>query len=573
MEGWLYVLATNSLGLHCSCKRYFILKEWFLRSFKHKPLSQMKEPNRSAIIDSSVQIIANGRDKINKKVFFIFTVYNVSNQRDQLKLAASSSEEAAEWIRSLKDAALKPWGNQPVMMAVGLVDGTSEDIFNTLVSRGSSRLEWDFCTDQGSVVDHIDDHTEIIHIKLCNDWLPRGMKPRDFVLRRKWRREDDGTYVLLFHSVYHKNCPPQKGYVRASLKSGGFVVTPVNQGEQSLVKHMLAIDWKYWKLYLRPSSATSLTIQMLERVAALRELFRAKSGNCSLGPTEMAVDIKNEIPAESSKIVEHELKGEAAGEISCCTNLTGLNDSEEFYDASEPENNDEFENEWHTAPLSEHQHLDVQRHYHSKMSSPTGLVKKSKDLSVQKKGYVDLQETSRENSVSCPYGVTLQKDSSYNLACSWDESDPSLFLIRGKTFLKDKMKVKANSTLMQMVGADWIRSNTQQHDICSSPSSILQVPGSCLYFIGLYYMLKTPLEDNLLFHSFVHGDDAFRNSRFKFIPYVSKGPWIMKQSVGNNACLLGKALDIHYIRGRNYLELDVNIGSSAVARGIDQPGS
>ncbi|KAK7392847.1 hypothetical protein VNO78_21297 [Psophocarpus tetragonolobus] len=88
MEGWLYVIATNRLGLHCSGKRYFILKECFLRSFKHKPLSQIKEPNRSAIIDSSVQIIDNGRDKISKKVFFIFTVYNASNKRDQLKDAA-----------------------------------------------------------------------------------------------------------------------------------------------------------------------------------------------------------------------------------------------------------------------------------------------------------------------------------------------------------------------------------------------------------------------------------------------------------------------------------------------------
>lgn len=45
------------------------------------------------------------------------------------------------------------------------------------------------------------------------------------------------------------------------------MITPINQGKESAVKHMLSIDWKFWKLYLRPSSARSITIRMLERVA------------------------------------------------------------------------------------------------------------------------------------------------------------------------------------------------------------------------------------------------------------------------------------------------------------------
>lgn len=49
-----------------------------------------------------------------------------------------------------------------------------------------------------------------------------------------------------------------------------------------------------------------------------------------------------------------------------------------------------------------------------------------------------------------------------------------------------------------------------------------QVPGSTMYTLALYYMMKTPLEDNSLLHAFVNGDDAFRNSRFKLIPYISK---------------------------------------------------
>ncbi|KAK7315502.1 hypothetical protein VNO77_34052 [Canavalia gladiata] len=231
--------------------------------------------------------------------------------------------------------------------------------------------------------------------------------------------------------------------------------------------------------------------------------------------------------------------------------------------------------------------LDEQSDYHHpKMpSSAAGLVKKLHDLAVQKKGYIDLQGIAKKNSDSCPFGNTLPKDPSCTSPCSWASSDPSLFLIRGKTYLRNQNKVKAKGSLMQMVGADWLRSNTRQDDLCSRPGSIvqqyaakggpefffvinIQMPGSPLSSIALYYMIETPLQDTPLLQRFVDGDDAFRNSRFKLIPYISKGSWIVKQSVGNKACLLGQALKICYVRGRNYLELDVDVGSSAVARGV-----
>jgi len=49
-----------------------------------------------------------------------------------------------------------------------------------------------------------------------------------------------------------------------------------------------------------------------------------------------------------------------------------------------------------------------------------------------------------------------------------------------------------------------------------------QVPGSTTYSLALYYMMNTPVEDIPLLDSFIKGDSAFRNSRFKLIPYISK---------------------------------------------------
>ncbi|KAB1199642.1 Protein ENHANCED DISEASE RESISTANCE 2 [Morella rubra] len=647
MEGWLYLIRFNRLGLQYSRKRYFSLTDNCLKCYKMIPTSDSEEPVRSAILDCCIRITDNGRESINRKVIFIFTLCNASNHSDQLKLGASSPEEAARWISSLQDAALQecpnpakrkwpslrrlggstrdhktsmelsiwssmhmeamtsdviapsPWkifgchnglrlfeeakdwdshrkhrDDHPAIMAVGVLDGSSEAIFQTLMSLGPSRSEWDFCFYRGSVVEHFDGHTDIIQKQLCNDWVPWGMKRRDLLLQRYWRREEDGTY------------------------GGGYVITPVNQGKQSLVKHMLAIDWKFWKLYPRLSSGRSITICMLERVAALRELFRSKAGNYAAGFSSGDLirddgllqseqeDIKTEVqcPVKMRKIeevvqIEDQVEVLASGRPS----LMGMNDAaDEFFDVFDQADYENFGNEWPYGSSSEEHYLNK---YQPKLPSAASLVKKLHDLAVQKKGYTDLQDLTREESISCCYGATLHKDPSSTLPCSWAAADASSFLIRGENYFQDHQKIKAKGTLMQMVGADWLRSDRREDDLGGRPGSIvqrsaerggpefffivnIQVPGKTKYTLALYYMTKTPLKDNPLLQKFVNGDDTFRNSRFKLIPYISKGSWIVKQSVGKKACLVGQALEVHYFRGKNYLELEIDVGSSTVARGV-----
>ncbi|XVF83200.1 hypothetical protein PTKIN_Ptkin16aG0114900 [Pterospermum kingtungense] len=680
MDGWLYTIRSNRFGLQFSRKRYFVLHNNVLKSYKSIPISEKEEPVRSAIINSSIRVTDNGRESINKKVFFIFTLYSTLDENDQLKLGARSSEEAARWIQCLKDAALKEcpdqgtyfvgspkkkwptlrlgsrktapfkksvnwpfrssvhsetmasdviapspwkifgcqnglrlfkeakdgdsrgghWDDHPAIMAVGVVDGTSETIFQAVMSLGPSRSEWDFCLYHGSVVEHLDGHTDIIHKKLYSDWLPWGMKRRDLLLQRYWRREDDGTYVILYHSVFHKKCPPQSGYVRARLKSGGYVIAPVNQGKQSLVKHMLAIDWKFWKLYLPQSAARSLTIRMLERVAALRELFKAKQGDYSSEclSREWPRDahwpqiekkhtkIGNESPKLTIKTKEDNLiENEVENPPSARSSLLGLNEApDEFFDVPEASESeyDQLDSEWSPEPSSE---LRPPNAHQPILTSAAGFVRKLHDLAIQKKGYMDLQEAAREDSKAYTYGTSLQKDPTCTLPCSWSAGDPSAFLIRGKNYLKDRQKIKAKGTLMQMVGADWLISDKREDDLGSRLDGIVQkyaarggpefffivnfqIPGSPMYTLAMYYMIKTPLEDHPLLYNFVNGDDAFRNSRFKLIPYISKGSWIVKQSVGKKACLLGQTLEAHYFRGKNYLEVEIDVGSSTVARGV-----
>ncbi|TKY48537.1 ENHANCED DISEASE RESISTANCE 2 [Spatholobus suberectus] len=527
MEGWLYLIRFNRIGLQFSRKRYFVLDGNLLRSFKSVPLSNNQDPVRSAIVDSCIRVMDNGRESINRKVFFIFTLYNTSNHNDQLKLGASRPEEAARWIQSFHEASLKgapdggddavgcskrrwqsfrlsgsssrshpnsvdwtlssadviapspwtifgcqnglrlfkeakdrdssgkKWDDHPAIMAVGVVDGTSEAIFQTLMSLGPSRSEWDFCFYKGNVVEHLDGHTDIIHKQLFSDWLPWGMKRRDLLLRRYWRREDDGTYVILYHSVFHKRCPPQKGCVRACLKSGGYVISPVNKGKQSVVKHMLAIDWKCWRSYLKSSSAHSITIRMLGRVAALRELFRARLGSCSssdyssgelarnsgLHLKEGGINSDTEIQADENN--HDNSVGEVDQTQSEHASLVTLNDADdEFYDVLEPSDCDESENGW----MTECSHQKSQDIRHQKLSTAANFVKRLHDLAVQKRGYVDLQDMVREDSIAYSYGSTLPQDPTCTLPCSLTEADPYTFLIRGENYLEDRQKVKAKGT-------------------------------------------------------------------------------------------------------------------------------
>lgn len=65
----------------------------------------------------------------------------------------------------------------------------------------------------------------------------------------------------------------------------------------------------------------------------------------------------------------------------------------------------------------------------------------SLSVAVQKRGYMDLQDTESIDRDSCGYGCTLVKDSTCALLSSYSAADPSTFLIRGKSFFDGNQKV------------------------------------------------------------------------------------------------------------------------------------
>nr|CAB3466769.1 unnamed protein product [Digitaria exilis] len=164
----------------------------------------------------------------------------------------------------------------------------------------------------------------------------------------------------------------------------------------------------------------------------------------------------------------------------------------------------------------------------------------------------------------------------------WAVPDSKIFKVRSKNFPHDKSKVPAGKYLMDLVAIDWFKDTKRMDHVarrkgCAAQVAAekgmftflvnIQIPGPSHYSLVLYFV-SSSLKKGSLLQRFADGDDDFRNSRLKLIPSVPKGSWIVRQSVGSTPCLLGKAVDCSYMRGPEYLEVDVDIGSSAVANGV-----
>lgn len=57
--------------------------------------------------------------------------------------------------------------------------------------------------------------------------------------------------------------------------------------------------------------------------------------------------------------------------------------------------------------------------------------------------------------------------------------------------------------------------------------------------------------------------------RFKLIPTILEGNWIVRAAMpGALPCLLGQKVQQRYFKGDGYVEIDIDVGSSAIASNI-----
>ncbi|XP_052164787.1 protein ENHANCED DISEASE RESISTANCE 2-like [Oryza glaberrima] len=484
--------------------------------------------------------------------------------------------EAHEWryvrtfngIRIFEDIANTKGGKGVLLKSVGVVGANPDTVFAVVLSSDKhKRYEWDMLTADLELVETIDGYYDVVYGTYEPRYLSWWKTKKDFVFSRQWFRGQDGAYTILQIPASHKNKPPRHGYKRTKINSSTWELRRLNPPGSStpkcLVTHMLEMSpsfWDRWKRRHNENFDRSIAFALLSQVAGLREYFAANPALTSDLPSTVVKPKQSD-----SLIIQSELED------------SELND--EFYDALargesfEDEDSDDDDDMIPKAGKVKFKNISW---------AIAGLAMKPTKASVEKS---ELVTNSTPVTIdSNHFHGTLRRAKSENDPNSWSEPGGEKFMIRGKTYLIDYTKVVGGDPLLKLIAVDWFKADERFDSVALHPKSLvqseaakkipfilvinLQVPAKPNYNLVMYYAAERPVNKDSLLGRFIDGTDAFRDARFKLIPSIVEGYWMVKRAVGTKACLLGKAVTCNYLRQDNFLEIDVDIGSSSVARSI-----
>ena len=192
----------------------------------------------------------------------------------------------------------------------------------------------------------------------------------------------------------------------------------------------------------------------------------------------------------------------------------------------------------------------------------------------------------------------------------WSTSPSSEFSVRGPNYLKDKKKVPSDNCMFPLRGVDLFLTDTCPSNVASNPAALggelrdsptfvinfkmpwgvlpiyCEIPEKFCPYVQAGYepdavnmddlnaKLKSMTAGERCLCRFLMSDTETKNKKFKIIPKVVQGPWVVKQVVGGRPALVGNKLPIEYTyqKAENgkalYLEADLDIAASAAARNI-----
>ncbi|KAJ0741115.1 putative START domain, protein ENHANCED DISEASE RESISTANCE 2, START-like domain superfamily [Helianthus annuus] len=468
---------------------------------------------------------------------------------------AADVVEAHEWrcVRTVNGVRLfedvsdhKPHSKTVLVKAVGAVDASPDTVFEVVLNLDRlRRYEWDALTGDLELVDSISGHSDVVYGSYDPRYLSRWQSKRDFIFSRQWYRGQDGTYTSSWE-------------IRNLRGLAG------SNGDRCLVTHMLEIDsggWFKWKRDKCAKFERSIAYSLLNQVSGLKAYISANPALTCESSTTLVDTKASDVSGLISEFEDAEVAEEFYDAIAAADSSSSSDDDDEDGDAELDNKRVKLKNvSWAIASLAL-------------------KAKKAMDCNNELDQHVDPVTINPSD-----FCGSLHKGKSDGDSNCWTSPSGAGFKIRGKTYLKDSAKVAGGDPLLKLIAVDWFKLESSRSKVALHPKCVvqteaakklpfilvvnLQVPAKPNYSLVMYYAADRPVNKNSLLGKFIDGGDAYRDSRFKLIPSIVQGYWMVKRAVGTKACLLGKAVTCHYLRQDNFLEIDVDIGSSSVARSI-----
>ncbi|CAK0780512.1 hypothetical protein CVIRNUC_005077 [Coccomyxa viridis] len=504
--------------------------------------------------------------------------------------------------------------NRDVLMVSLIVRAPPNLVTEVLLKNEYARSASQIGLQSTKVLEKVDDST----IVFTGTWQPGGwaaalLAPREVVIKRTWRREDDGTFVVMMQSVDHPAAPAReppfynwRAPIRAQIEFSGYTLAPLqphfanhDTSQETLVTHIMKADMGGWT---SNSLSTRLPQPLLRWSALWHSVIRPVVHHNLM--------LRNR--AEAERFVTRPF-------------LMGTHDAPQAGPSPLPagaaqraSRADSAKKRATTSVFKPAQHLDgaeeAQEQYHDAERCPDNDPAMSKPL---------LQQNSEGTAAGPTNGACNTGSCNKRF---WSCPGDAGFKVRGPNYLRDKKKIPANDPLFALAAVDLVECETSTFHIAQHLPSLkaskapftflvnIIVPGNPPFHLvmswaadassfegietlsrqgsGSMSVAPTPRLASLS-HSLDEGSDngkhadldspfdlslarflaggdskdalARRNNTFKLIPRVTKGSWIIKQSVGTTPCLLGNKLTTKYYQGPGYMEVDIDVGSSSVA--------
>mmetsp|Transcript_21299 Transcript_21299/g.49310 ORF Transcript_21299/g.49310 Transcript_21299/m.49310 type:complete len:916 (+) Transcript_21299:701-3448(+) len=410
------------------------------------------------------------------------------------------------------------------------------------------------------VIESIDDNTDVIHLICTPLYLfPSWTTPRDFVLYRYWRLEEDGSFVVCYESVEHKDCPPHPSLCRGEMHQVYTVapskkVPPRRKGaskdlvHECLMTAVVQVDPRGWvpiapiQFFSNQGYGDAFTVASLMHLLDIRD----------------AIDQDRFIPVSLDEMPKHGLTRSSSVDHRLADNIPHV----DSMNSDEPSYQEDYNN---------YDYSFADREAIRAADSPTGL--------------------------SCnPPCLPLT---------AWAEPDANSFRVRGKAYKVDRQKINAGASIGRLVAVDVVNVEApiysgfsvhptervqlalQKEKLLKDPSESdmppfmfivnIVLPGPPFYHGVFYYAIddmstvdgSSGTPSSKLCKQFFFGDsDSFRDRTFKLIPQIVEGNFIVRKAVGSTPAIMGKKLRQTYVRTDRTFEVVLDCGSSPVATGV-----